>query len=58
MPYRELNFDGHNLTLAMSEVKDLFRMHFEHGCRNIASCLSAKLETGYRMDSKAALKTS
>jgi transposase-like protein len=39
MPYRELNFDGHNLTLAMSEVKDLFRMHFEHGCRNIANWL-------------------
>jgi len=29
MPYRELDFDRHNLVLAMSEIKDLFRMHFE-----------------------------
>ena len=36
MPYRELNFDRHNLVLAMSEVKDLFRMHFEQGCRYVA----------------------
>jgi len=36
MPYRELDFDRHNLVLAMSEVKDLFRMHFEQGCRYVA----------------------
>jgi hypothetical protein len=29
MPYRELNFDSHNLTVALSEVKDMFRMYFE-----------------------------
>ena len=32
----ELNFDSHNVVLAMSEVKDLFRMHFEQGCRFVA----------------------
>ena len=32
----ELNFDSHNVVLAMSEVKDLFRMHFEQGCRYVA----------------------
>ena len=36
MPYRELNFDRHNLVLAMSEVKNLFQMHFEQGCRYMA----------------------
>lgn len=36
MPYRELDFDKHNLVLAMSEVKNLFRMHFEQGCRYVA----------------------
>ena len=36
MPYRELDFDRHNLVLAMSEVKDLFQMHFEQGCRYVA----------------------
>jgi len=33
---KELNFDKHNLNIAMSEVKDLFRMHFEQGCRYVA----------------------
>jgi putative transposase len=33
---QELNFDSHNVVLAMSEVKDLFRMHFEQGCRYVA----------------------
>ena len=32
MLYRELDFDRHNLVLAMSEVKNLFRTHFEQGC--------------------------
>jgi len=36
MPYRELNFDSHNVAISMSEVKDMFRMHFEQGCRYIA----------------------
>ncbi len=42
MPYRELDFDRHNLVLAMSEVKDLFRMHFEQGCRYVAKCFYEK----------------
>ena len=36
MPYRELNFDSQNLTVALSEVKEMFRMHFERGCRYVA----------------------
>jgi len=36
MPYRELNFDRHNVSFAMSEVKDMFQMHFEQGCRYVA----------------------
>ena len=36
MPYRELNFDSQNLTVALSEVKDMFRMHFERGCRYVS----------------------
>jgi len=36
MPYRELNFDSHNVSFAMSEVKDMFRMHFDQGCRYVA----------------------
>ena len=36
MPYRELNFDGHNVAISMSEVKDMFPMHFEQGCRYVA----------------------
>ena len=35
MSYRELNFDSQNLTLAFSEVKEMFRMHFEQGCRYV-----------------------
>ena len=35
MPYRELNFDRHNISFAMSEFKDLFRMHYERGCRYV-----------------------
>lgn len=36
MPYRELDFDNQNVAFAMSEVKEMFRMHFEQGCRYIA----------------------
>ena len=32
MPYQELNFDRHNVVLAMSEVADLLRVHFEQSC--------------------------
>ncbi|MFQ6009099.1 MAG: transposase, partial [Candidatus Zixiibacteriota bacterium] len=33
MSYRELNFDNQNLTVALSEVKQMFGMHFGQGCR-------------------------
>jgi len=36
MPYRELNFDRHNVAISMSEVKDMFQMHFDQGCRYVA----------------------
>jgi len=36
MPYRELNFDDHNVAISMSEVKEMFRMHFGQGCRYVA----------------------
>jgi len=36
MPYKELSFDRHNVAVCMSEVKDMFRMHFEQGCRYVA----------------------
>ena len=36
MSYRELNFDHHNVAISMSEVKDMFRMHFEQGCRYVS----------------------
>jgi putative transposase len=36
MPYRELNFDSQNLTVALSEVKQMFLMHFERGCQYVA----------------------
>jgi transposase-like protein len=36
MPYRELNFDDHNLPMAWSEVKQMFQMHFGQGCRQVA----------------------
>ena len=35
MPYRELNFDTQNLTVALSEVKQMFPMHFEQGCQYV-----------------------
>jgi len=43
MPYRELDFDSHNVVLAMSEVKDLFRMHFERGCRYVTQRVYEKI---------------
>ena len=36
MSKKELNFDSHNIAVSLSEVKDLFRMHFEQGCRYVA----------------------
>ena len=33
MPYSELNFNNQNLGMALSEVKDMFRMHFDRGCQ-------------------------
>lgn len=36
MSYKELSFDRHNVAICMSEVKDMFRMHFEQGCRYVA----------------------
>jgi putative transposase len=36
MSYRELNFDDHNMAISMSEVKEMFRMHFGQGCRYVA----------------------
>lgn len=32
MSYRELDFDRDNVAILMSEVGDMFRMHFEHWC--------------------------
>lgn len=43
MSYRELNFDRHNVAICMSEVKDLFRMHFEQGCRYVAKRVYEKI---------------
>ena len=43
MPYRELNFDRQNLTVALSEVKQMFRMHFEHGCRYMTQRVYEKI---------------
>lgn len=43
MPYRELDFDSHNVAICMSEVKDMFRMHFEQGCRYVAKRVYQKI---------------
>lgn len=43
MSYRELNFDSRNLTVALSEVKDMFRMHFEQGCRYVTQRVYEKI---------------
>jgi len=43
MSYRELSFDNHNVALCMSEVKDMFRMHFEQGSRYVAKRVYNKI---------------
>jgi putative transposase len=43
MSYRELNFNGRKLTFALSEVKDMFGMHFEEGCRHVAQRVYNKI---------------
>jgi putative transposase len=43
MPYRELDFDSHNVVLALSEVQDLFRRHFERGCRYVTQRVYEKI---------------
>jgi len=43
MSYQELSFDNHNVAICMSEVKDMFRMHFEHGCRYVAKRVYQKI---------------
>lgn len=43
MSYRELDFDRHNVAICMSEVKDMFRMHFEQGCRYVAKRVYQKI---------------
>ena len=43
MSYRELDFDRHNVAISMSEVKDMFRMHFEQGCRYVAKRVYQKI---------------
>ena len=43
MPYRELNFDHHNIPECMSQIKDMFRMHFEQGCRYVMKRVYQKI---------------
>jgi len=43
MPYRELDFDSHNVAMSISEVKDMFRMHFDHGCRLVVKRVYQKI---------------
>lgn len=43
MSYKELFFDRHNVAICMSEVKDMFRMHFEQGCRYVAKRVYQKI---------------
>lgn len=43
MPYRELSFDSHNVAICMSEVKDMYRMHFERGCQYVAKRVYNKI---------------
>lgn len=43
MPYRDLNFDTHNVAICMSEVKDMFRMHFDRGCQYVMKRVYAKI---------------
>jgi putative transposase len=43
MSYQELSFDRHNLGICLSEVKEMFRMHFDQGCRYVAKRVYQKL---------------
>ncbi|MEA3297053.1 MAG: hypothetical protein U9R56_04245 [candidate division Zixibacteria bacterium] len=43
MSHNELSFDNHNVAICMSEVKDMFRMHFEQGCRYVAKRMYNKI---------------
>jgi transposase-like protein len=43
MPYSELNFEHHNIPACMSEIKDMFRMHFEQGCRYVMKRVYQKI---------------
>lgn len=43
MPLRELDFNRQNLTLALSEVKDMFQMHIGQGCRYVAKRVCDKI---------------
>ena len=43
MSYRELSFDSHNVSICMSEVKDMYRMHFERGCQYVAKRVYNKI---------------
>ena len=43
MPYRELDFEHHNIPECMSEIKDMFRMHFERGCQYVMKRVYQKI---------------
>lgn len=43
MSYKELSFDNHNVAICMSEVKDMYRMHFERGCQYVAKQMYNKI---------------
>ena len=43
MSYQELSFDDHNVAICMSEVKDMYRMHFERGCQYVAKRVYNKI---------------
>lgn len=43
MSYNELDFNGRNIVFALSEVKDMFRMHFERGCHYVAKGILEKV---------------
>lgn len=36
MSYKELGFNSQHQTFASSEVTEVFRMHFDLGCRYVA----------------------
>ena len=43
MSYNELDFSRRNIVFALSEVKDMFRMHFERGCSYVAKGILEKV---------------